>query len=298
MEPARPGVTSAYLEPRRDRYDQAFLGVSRHGDWQTWLLFFLGAVATQSRATLARAEQLRVLRDDYRLRVSSPWSSSQVPVLIDGLFASPALTIAQAQHLLGVIRRAASQNIDKLIRAGILEEVQTPRRTRLSWPEASPTGAQRTIQPPGPPRRQPRRTRHPVRHRLRRGSPPQPTGPRSHDTGHAASPRLRRPAGRLLRREAGLCRGRLLHRRAYRGAGAGAGRWLGRGPRSWVWPGRSWDVVPGELPTVDSDVLVRGLRFGRRGLGVSGARGRSGGGVGVGSVAHPAEDDTARALGR
>jgi len=54
-----------------------------------------------------------------------------VPVLIDGLFASPALTIAQAQELLGVTHRAASQNIDRLVQVGILEEVETPRRTRL-----------------------------------------------------------------------------------------------------------------------------------------------------------------------
>ena len=122
---------SAYLEPRRDDYYQALQGVSRHGDWNTWLRFFLDAVTAQSRATLTRAEQLRALRDDYRSRVTSPRSSSLVPVLIDGLFASPALTITQAQHLLGVTHRAASQNIDKLIQAGILEEVQTPRRTRL-----------------------------------------------------------------------------------------------------------------------------------------------------------------------
>jgi len=122
---------SAYIEPHRDRYYQALQGVSRDGDWNTWLLFFLEAVAVQCGATVSRAERLRLLREDYRSRVTSPRSSSLVPVLIDGLFASPALTIAQAQELLGVTHRAASQNIDKLIRAGILEEVETPRRTRL-----------------------------------------------------------------------------------------------------------------------------------------------------------------------
>jgi Fic family protein len=84
---------SAYIEPRRDRYYRALQGVSRDGDWHTWLLFFLEAVAAQCAVTVvSRAERLRLLREDYRSRVTSPRRSSLVPVLIDGLFASPALT--------------------------------------------------------------------------------------------------------------------------------------------------------------------------------------------------------------
>ena len=40
---------SAYIEPRRDRYYDALLRVSTHGDWADWFSFFLEVVAEQAR---------------------------------------------------------------------------------------------------------------------------------------------------------------------------------------------------------------------------------------------------------
>jgi len=43
--------------------------------------------------------------------------------LADSLFDSPVLTIPQAQRLLGVTYRSAQRNVQKLVAAGILQQV-------------------------------------------------------------------------------------------------------------------------------------------------------------------------------
>ena len=57
-------------------------------------------------------------------------SSSLLPRLADRLFAMPAVTAGIAATDLGVSRRAAALNIDKLVSAGILTEIEQPGRSR------------------------------------------------------------------------------------------------------------------------------------------------------------------------
>ena len=121
---------SAYIEPRRDRYYDALLAVSTKGDWISWVTFFLECVEQQTRDSITRAVALHDLRDDYRRRTASARSAGLLGLLIDELFRMPALTNNKAIEVLGVTHRAAAQNIDKLIAAGILIETESRGRTR------------------------------------------------------------------------------------------------------------------------------------------------------------------------
>jgi len=121
---------SAFIEPRRDEYYGALMRVTTHGDWQGWMLFFLDAVTTQSRAALQRAPRLRALRDEYRRRLATPRASALLPALVDGLFASPAITIGEAAKALNVTHRSATVNIEKLVSAGVLQEVEMVGKRR------------------------------------------------------------------------------------------------------------------------------------------------------------------------
>ena len=122
---------SAYIEPRRDQYYAGLLAVSREGDWLGWVTYFLTAVEVQAQDAVTRAQRLQALRDEYRARVGTARSSALLGVLVDALFDTPALTIPGAQRLLGVTHRAASANIDKLVSAGIVDELPGRRRNRL-----------------------------------------------------------------------------------------------------------------------------------------------------------------------
>ncbi len=122
---------SAYIEPRRDRYYEALLRVSTHGDWRGWFSFFLEVIEQQARDAGNRAQRLHDLRKEMRQRVATARASALLPVLVDQLFQTPAITINLAKDVLGVTHRAASLNVDKLIAAKILREVPSSSRTRV-----------------------------------------------------------------------------------------------------------------------------------------------------------------------
>jgi Fic family protein len=122
---------SAYIEPRRDRYYEALLRVSTHGDWRGWFSFFLEVIEQQARDAGNRAQHLHDLRKEMRQRVATARASALLPVLVDQLFQTPAITINLAKDVLGVTHRAASLNVDKLIAAKILHEVPSSSRTRV-----------------------------------------------------------------------------------------------------------------------------------------------------------------------
>src|SRR5262249_7216740 len=119
---------SAYIEPRRDEYYSRLLAVSTKGDWTGWLRFFLRAVAEQATDAVGRARALQRLRERYRASVTTARASSLLPQLVDSLFVTPALTIARAQRLLGVSRRAATMTVERLVAAGVLTEIRTGGR--------------------------------------------------------------------------------------------------------------------------------------------------------------------------
>lgn len=121
---------SAYIEPRRDRYYEALMDVSTRGDWSGWFAFFLEAVERQAHDALGRARRLHQLRESMRAGVTTARSSGLLPRLVDALFDVPVLTIPRAREILGVTHRAAAMNIDKLIDADIVREVQTGHRPR------------------------------------------------------------------------------------------------------------------------------------------------------------------------
>jgi Fic family protein len=122
---------SAYFEAHRDEYYAGLLHVSIRGDWTGWLRFFLTAVGEQATKAMRRALALQQLREEYRERLATVRSSGLPMRLADRLFETPAITIRATQELLGVTHRAALLNIEKLIRAGLLEEYHGLRRTRV-----------------------------------------------------------------------------------------------------------------------------------------------------------------------
>jgi Fic family protein len=121
---------SARLEPLREEYYARLLAVSTEGDWAGWLDFFLDAVRVQAADAVGRALALQRLRDEYRQRLTKARSSSLLPRLADRLFETPAVTAGIAAANLGVSRRAAALNIDKLVSEGILVELDLPGRSR------------------------------------------------------------------------------------------------------------------------------------------------------------------------
>ena len=114
---------SAFFHRHRQQYYDLLLEVSAGGAWQGWVRFFLRGVAEQAHDAIARAKRLQELQIAWRERLMQARTSALSLRLIDGLFASPILTIPDAQRLLEVSYHSAQRNVDKLVDAGILHQV-------------------------------------------------------------------------------------------------------------------------------------------------------------------------------
>jgi Fic family protein len=114
---------SAYFERHRQRYYDLLLAVSERGAWRDWVGFFLQGVAEQARDAGVRAKRLQDLQVDWRRRLTGARTSALTLKLADSLFASPFLTIPQAQDLLGVTYPSAQRNVAKLVQVGILRQM-------------------------------------------------------------------------------------------------------------------------------------------------------------------------------
>lgn len=122
---------SVYFERLRDEYYRRLLAVSQHGAWREWIAFFVTGVTEQARDAFWRAGQLQDLWDTYRARLARARASALPLRLIDELFSSPAITIARAAKVLDVTPRAARLNVEKLVRAEILQEITGRQRYQV-----------------------------------------------------------------------------------------------------------------------------------------------------------------------
>lgn len=122
---------SAYFEKHRAEYYAGLLGVSQRGDWAGWVAFFLRGVAESAKDAVERGARLGSLREDYRRRLGQSRASLSPLLLVDHLFAHPALTAADAAEALGVTRKTGQLTIDALVAAGVLREMTGRQRRRI-----------------------------------------------------------------------------------------------------------------------------------------------------------------------
>jgi Fic family protein len=99
------------------------LGISKHGNWREWLIFFLQGVTEQSKDAVIRSKKLQDLQIQWRNELTQARATALLLRLADSLFESPIITIPQAQGILEVTYRSAQQNVEKLVNAGILLQV-------------------------------------------------------------------------------------------------------------------------------------------------------------------------------
>lgn len=121
---------SAYLERHDARYKDHLLWISQRGAWNEWIEFFATGVAEQAKDAVARARRMLELQKIYRDLMQRASQSSGVLVLVDHLFAAPFITIPGVAKLLGITHRAATQNVEKLVKHAILLETEPGKKTK------------------------------------------------------------------------------------------------------------------------------------------------------------------------
>lgn len=122
---------SAFFEANRREYYDHLLSVATQGTWEHWIVFFLQGVRDQARDAVDRAGVLLDLRDQFRQTVQRSGAPARLLELVDHLFKSPVVRVADVPNLVDVNRRTALTYVEKLVDLGIMVETTGKRRDRL-----------------------------------------------------------------------------------------------------------------------------------------------------------------------
>lgn len=114
---------SPWLERNKDRYIDLMFGVSKDGDWESWIAFFLDAMAQSAADTISVVERVQDLQRDYRERFQQARKSALMLRIIDLAFERPAMRVSDIANALGVTYAGAANNIKELVRQGVAEEL-------------------------------------------------------------------------------------------------------------------------------------------------------------------------------
>lgn len=113
---------SGHFDRHRQTYYDLLLRVSTHGDWLSWIAFFLEALEDQARDASLRIDRLRALYDTQRVDLQRGRAVATSLALLDHLFESPAVTAASAQRALKMTDPTARGAISRLEHIGLLSE--------------------------------------------------------------------------------------------------------------------------------------------------------------------------------
>lgn len=111
---------SSFIETHRQEYYELLQRVRTHGDWNSWLHFFLKGVEITSKQGIQQAGALMRLRKQLHNEFLKRPKNA---MLIDPLFINPYITVSRAAELLGTSLPTARRVVQDLEAAGVLQEV-------------------------------------------------------------------------------------------------------------------------------------------------------------------------------
>ena len=111
---------SDYLEKHREQYYENLLKVSRDGDWENWLAFFLHMVLDQSLDTIKRSNAIIELKENWEDLLRQKRVSAYYFRIVDHLFSRPYVSVSDIEKLLSVTNKAARSMVENLAGEGVL----------------------------------------------------------------------------------------------------------------------------------------------------------------------------------
>lgn len=119
---------SDYIDEHRTDYYDLLQRVRTHGDWISWLRYFIHGVQATAADAVKRTTHVVELREDFRKKVGD---KPKALALVDQLFTNPYITAARAQQALGVTAPTARSLLDFLVERKLIEKIGTRRWARL-----------------------------------------------------------------------------------------------------------------------------------------------------------------------
>ncbi len=122
---------SYFLKKNRVEYYDRMTEVRSKGNYEQWVKFFLQALAESAKDAIAAIDELTALHDKNVDLVSGMGRASKNAMLVFRyLEANPIIEIGKTAEALGITFGTASNVVERLSSAGILEQTTTGRRNR------------------------------------------------------------------------------------------------------------------------------------------------------------------------
>lgn len=122
---------SYFLKKNRVEYYDRMTEVRSKGNYEQWVKFFLQAIAESAKDAIAAIDELTALHDKNVDLVSGMGRASKNAMLVFRyLEANPIIEIGKTAEALGITFGTASNVVERLSSAGILEQTTTGRRNR------------------------------------------------------------------------------------------------------------------------------------------------------------------------
>ncbi len=111
---------SSYLERNRDVYYEQLLAISRDGDWNGWISFFLGALVQQSEENSKKARAILELYNRMKLQVPEILHSQYSIRAVDAIFTRPIFKSKDFAKISGIPEKTAPRIVQELRERGLL----------------------------------------------------------------------------------------------------------------------------------------------------------------------------------
>jgi Fic family protein len=121
---------SHYFKQNRAEYYDRLMAVRRRGDWEGWLLFFLGGVAATATEATETARAILGLRERHRELVGERIGLNGLR-LLDLLYDRPLVNVNLVRDSLEVSFATANNLVGQFEEAGLLGEITGGRRRRV-----------------------------------------------------------------------------------------------------------------------------------------------------------------------
>ena len=118
---------SEYLEQHRSTYYQCLAGISRDNNWESWIRFFLTAVAEQSKSNLTKVQRTLSLYDRMKHEITEITHSQHSIRLLDAIFDRPVFQASDVVKRTDLTRQTATHLLRRLREAGILQPIREAR---------------------------------------------------------------------------------------------------------------------------------------------------------------------------
>jgi Fic family protein len=115
---------SEFFEKNREEYIKRLFDISASADWSGWIEFCLRGSVSQTKDTIQRCDKLLNIRDNFMQRLISAGGSVRLNKIVENIFYSPFIRIADLPEILDVTYPTAKADVDRLVEIGILSELE------------------------------------------------------------------------------------------------------------------------------------------------------------------------------